>query len=79
MRVAVTAKDITDGERGNSLRCPVALALKRITGRDWEVLKTVAYPTGSTERYPLPLAATAWLAHSDAGADVEPFAFALVA
>jgi hypothetical protein len=35
--VQVTQEDIADGERYACCECPVALALKRATGREWFV------------------------------------------
>ena len=37
VRIRVTQKDIEKGVRGNGEQCPIARALKRVTGRYWFV------------------------------------------
>lgn len=44
MKVSVTREDIDQGFRKDPLRCPIALALFRITGMTYQVNGTFAKP-----------------------------------
>lgn len=43
MKIDVTAKDIARGEPLNGCNCPIALALRRVTGKVWRVVNHVAW------------------------------------
>jgi hypothetical protein len=77
-RVEVTLADIAFGKRGRCYWCPVALALRRRTGRLWEVHGVHIWrgrkPAVSV---PLPKKVQRWIASYDAGQRVRPFAFEL--
>lgn len=79
MRVVVTAKDIQDGERGNSTRCPIALALRRQTGEEWEVQRRTCYAAARPGVLVLSAEAQRFIRDYDHGRAVTPRAFELVA
>lgn len=74
LRVRVTADDIARARRGRA--CPVALALRRLTGWLWDVgTDFAATPKG--RRFALPEAARQFGEDFDLGLRVEPFEFEL--
>lgn len=77
MRVAVTYKDILDGERDIATRCPVALALGRTTGRTWAVYQNRLWKLGGGPELNTPPAVRDFIRRFDEGAAVAPFAFEL--
>jgi hypothetical protein len=79
MHVVVTAKDIVKGRRSIADRCPVALALKRSTGRRWEVYFTHFSDVRRQRGYPTPLQVADWCEKYDDGIAMRPFHFELVA
>jgi hypothetical protein len=79
MRVVVTQKDITRGQRSIADRCPVALALKRSTGRRWEVYFTHLSDVRRQRGMPTPERVADFCERFDDGIGVRPFAFELVA
>ena len=79
MKIVVTAEDIKKGAKKNKCLCPVALAIRRATGRAVAVLPMVAWikhywPTQMIS-YPLPQVAQDFILNFDEGEDVEPFEF----
>ena len=77
IRVQVTQEDIDQGEADNCFDCPVALALKRVTGAVIEVNNSFAIVDGVAIR--LPPTVEIWIANFDYnGPDaVKPFSFSL--
>ena len=82
MRVEVSEADINDGERYSTASCPVALAVKRVMGADYDV---GVYASG-VSFYPrranawarganIPHEARGFIERFDAGEDVSPFVF----
>jgi len=79
VRVTVTAKDIVRGRRSIADRCPVALALKRATGRRWEVYFTVLQDVGRRRGIKTPDQVAEFCERYDDGVGMRPFTFELVA
>jgi hypothetical protein len=79
MRVTVTANDIHKGRRSIADRCPVALAIKRLTGRRWEVYFTYLSDVRRHKGQPTPLSVANFCEAYDDGLNVRPFTFELVA
>lgn len=75
MRITVTANDIYIGQACNELRCPLARALRRATGRTWQVLGPEAFSDDGDVT--LPRAAQIFIQRFDAALHVEPFTFDL--
>ena len=79
MRVTVTSRDIVRGRRSIADRCPVALALKRATGRRWEVYFTVLQDVRRQRGCPTPEIVADWCERYDDELTVRPFTFELAA
>jgi hypothetical protein len=77
--VRVTGTDVRRGLPGDPLRCPVARALRRATGRPWSACRQVLQLHGGGEdrKLPSPEEADTFMFAFDRGKDVQPFAFAL--
>lgn len=78
-RITVTTRDIVKGQRSIGDRCPVALALKRATGRRWEVYFQTLQDVRQQRGVATPLAVADWCERYDDGLLVRPFTFELVA
>ncbi len=75
--VSVTQQDIDKGRAKNVLCCPVALALRRATGKGWTVGMASVSPHKSRTGIALPAEAVSFIDNLDDCADVKPFAFHL--
>jgi hypothetical protein len=75
VRVEVTKDDISRGDPGNCLGCPIALALLRC-GLRCVVVRDDVIRVGGRE-CDMPSAASEFVQMFDARADVAPFAFDL--
>lgn len=75
LKVQVTADDIREGKREDSLHCPIALALQRLLGQPWRVGTNVAQGPNWGESADLPPAAREFVLRFDLGLPVEPFEF----
>ena len=75
--INVTQDDIDKGRARNVLCCPVALALRRATGKGWTVsaMSVSLYKTRSGIR--LPQVAVDFIAHFDDFPDGAKFSFGL--
>jgi hypothetical protein len=78
VRVTVTAKDIVKGRRSIADRCPVALALRHMTHRRWEVYFTALQDVTRRRGVAAPPRVAEWCEQYDDGLNVKPFAFELV-
>lgn len=76
MRIAVTQEDIEQGQRVQSQKCPIALALKRAGATDVSVGRVTAMVDGT--HYHLPTVVEQFVADFDSGKEVEPFEFELL-
>lgn len=76
MKVIVTQEDIDNGDRTQSARCPIALAISRAYG-----IKNIAVGmdrvTGMSKTRWLPIEAQNFVLAFDNGEPVEPFEFRL--
>lgn len=74
IKICVTDKDIASGERQNSSCCPVALAVRRVTGDICSVLyrSVFCYGRGCAE---LPPEAQEFIVNFDRYKPVKPFEF----
>ena len=85
--VKVTKADIRKGKPRDSHFCPVALALKRATGRPWVASITWLYPGSVEEALPnrgdrmrlTPPEVTHFMREFDEGNKCAPFSFTLEA
>ena len=74
--VKVTKRDIQRGERINSRKCPVALALRRLTTRDiWVGISTIWERGFKRKEVKLPKAAQVFIERFDDERAVKPFTF----
>lgn len=74
MKISITQRDIDKGVSRTACLCPVALALFRETGKQWEVLSDRARELrqlGETVRFPAEL--EAWIVAYDRGRECGPF------
>lgn len=78
MIIRVTQQNIDNGVRQQYDACPVALALRDATAREWQVTKNYAqYALGSLI-LALPETARDFIRSFDAGREVRPFEFDLL-
>lgn len=75
MLVKVTQGYINSGSRGSRCGCPVALALKESTGREWLVDDDVIVDKNNGTSFPTPESVKLFLYGFDAGNEQEPFDF----
>lgn len=75
MKISIAAKHIKRGLRKSSSQCPVALAMREATGKNWLVGALVARLVEEQPDIPLPEKAKDWIAHWDAGKKRRPFSF----
>lgn len=75
MLVKVCQENINKGERGSSLRCPIALALKETVLREWVVGSAYVTDYTSKKKYYLPDEARVFIAAFDKKEKVEPIEF----
>lgn len=75
MKVSVTEQDIKEGEKGNCWHCPVALALKRATGREVSVRALNWGFKDGAGFYDLPQSARLFINEFDRWGKEEPFSF----
>jgi hypothetical protein len=75
--VTVTAADIQRGSAADPLRCPIALAMKRVTRRKVcvNVAEVHVGNVGSRDVYELPRRADRFMDAFDFGHPVKPFSF----
>ena len=73
--VKVTQKHIDTGLRGRCWLCPIAFALKDLTGKNWRVHNDAVYYEDL--EIPLPWSAISFIKCFDEGLRVEPFEFEL--
>jgi hypothetical protein len=74
MKIQVTAEHIRDGQRCNSARCPIALALQEPA---WEARAGAILAVLSDGFYRLPYEVRKFMRDFDRGLPVEPFEFEL--
>lgn len=78
MLVTLTQADIDHGVPGDCLKDPVALALRRLTGRPWRVEKQYCYPDVSGHRpFTTPRVVNRFVEDFDNGKPVKPITFEL--
>lgn len=77
--VHVTAEDIANGQKGECLLCPVALAMDRAFCCNDIWVGGYGYSRDGIkgEWRPLPFAVKIFVTHFDAGHPVEPFTFTI--
>lgn len=79
--INVTVEDIRRGCRESEFACPIALAIRRATGRGVEVTPYSAHLYSQEYlvkvKVPLPDDARAFIRRFDGGAAVRPFSFEL--
>ena len=75
MKISVTQEDIDKGKREDSCVCPIALAVRRQTGRLFHIDDTNADDGYDTIQ--LPIKARQFVRSYDNGNPVEPFEFEL--
>ncbi len=73
MRVEITAEDIAEGVPRSHCKCPAAIALSRVTGKDVSV-GTSSYVVGGRV-YDLPNSLGIWIVDFDFGQPVRPTTF----
>ena len=76
MTVHVTLDHILRGRRGKHCECPIALALRELTGDQWFVLYPYAVD-GKQNTHWLPREAKDFIYFFDGGAKVKPISFEL--
>lgn len=75
-RVVVSQKDIDEGSRHSARHCPIAVALKRATGKNFAVIGSCAWLGDYyTREFPLPKEVGTFVREFDSGLYVEPFVF----
>lgn len=77
LKIDVTAEDIAAGKPRSSYECPISLALRRLTGKRWQV-KCHSAESVDCERFYLPLEARKFVDRfdtADAYQKPEPFFF----
>lgn len=77
--ISVTKEDIENGGRDNISTCPVALAVRRVTKKRFQVGSTEIYPPLSERHFPQPIRISDQVAEFikrfDAKKRVQPFTF----
>ena len=74
--IDVTQEDINDGKQKSYWKCPIALALKRKTGKDYFVSYMVSLSNDiESKLVPIPPLAADFIRAFDAGRPVHPFTF----
>ena len=73
MRIEVTADDIAKGMKSNCYQCPIALAIRRVTG-DVFVGRWIVV---NGKRFDKIKSVSEFIANFDDGRPVEPFSFHL--
>lgn len=74
-RVRVTPKHIKDGLPWSSRSCPVALAFKSGTRREWAVGRIIAARDDGKYYVDLPTKVSDFIVKFDTGEPVKPFSF----
>lgn len=78
MKIEVTQQDIDRGDCGNPFNCPIALAIKRVTGEDDRVYVFHEYVINLNRGYyKIPKAAQEFVKSFDNHEAVKPFSFKL--
>lgn len=78
MVVQLIQSDIDNGIPGDCLRDPIAIALRRITGKQWRVDKQIIAPyVKGCKPFVTPRAASRFIEAIDDGKQVQPIRFEL--
>jgi hypothetical protein len=75
--IEVTADDITKGCRSRAYACPVHLAIKRVTGREFGVTHEYIRELHADQFYEVSYELKVWLKRYDARISVSPITFEL--
>lgn len=81
-KIEVTQEDINNGKVGDCEYCPVALAMNRVTNKEWAIgnysyCETRDGEINSDSLRTLPREVTLWIFQFDKDNKVEPFSFEL--
>ena len=80
-KIQLTQNDIKQGKRYNSLMCPIALAIQRVTGGRVSVNASRAEIFDGSKlvaTYKMPLEASNIIYHIDLGREVKPLGFEIL-
>ncbi len=73
----VTQEDIDGAQRGHSMYCPVAIAMRRVLGPAAVLVGIAACALNNRVTRTFPYEVTEFIGKYDAGKPVEPFSFEL--